>query len=115
MLKQNRVTTLLAAALVFAPMLLSTPAEAGTRYRDRQVNQRRVVYQRVVRLRNGNYRLPNGQTIVGNRVVRLRNAGYWRLPNGDIILPTQEIVPIRSIVRLRNGNIRLPNGVIVRI
>ncbi|WP_237087549.1 hypothetical protein ACN23B_02205 [Anabaena sp. FACHB-709] len=125
MLKKNRVTIFLAAVVMFAPMLLATPASAGSRYNNREVNQRRAVYQRpvyqrpvyqrVVRLRNGAYRLPNGQVIPGNRLVRLRNQGYWRLPNGDIILPSQEIVPVRSVVRLRDGRVRLPNGVLVRL
>ncbi|ABA22470.1 conserved hypothetical protein [Trichormus variabilis ATCC 29413] len=120
MLKKNRATIFLAAVVMFAPMLLATPANAGSRYNNREVNQRRAVYQRpvyqrVVRLRNGAYRLPNGQVIPGNRLVRLRNQGYWRLPNGDIVLPSQEIVPVRSIVRLRDGSVRLPNGVLVRL
>ncbi|MBD2346522.1 hypothetical protein [Anabaena subtropica] len=130
MLKKNSATIFLAAAALFAPMLLATPANAGSRYNNRQVNQRRPVYsqpvyqrrvpqrqvyQRVVRLGNGAYRLPNGRVIPANRLVRLRNPGYWRLPSGDIVLPSQEIVPVRSIVRLRDGSIRLPNGILVRL
>lgn len=117
MLKQNRATMLLAAALIFAPMVMATPAQAQSRYRDRDVYQtrHRESYQRVVRLRNGDYRLPNGRVVSSRRIVRLRNPGYWRLPNGDIILPTQEIVPARRLVRQRNGLIRLPNGILIRL
>jgi hypothetical protein len=122
MLKQSRVTILLAAALIFAPMVMATPAQAQSRNRhrqvyetNRQVYQTRENYQRVVRLRNGDYRLPNGRVVTSRRVVRFRNPGYWRLPNGDVILPTQEIVPARRVVRQGNGLIRLPNGITVRL
>lgn len=43
------------------------------------------------------------------------NRRIVRLRNGDVRLPNGNIVPARRIVRLRNGNIRLPNGDIVRI
>ncbi|MBD2359617.1 hypothetical protein H6G36_00125 [Anabaena minutissima FACHB-250] len=115
MLKLNRATILLAATLIFAPMVMATPAQAQSRNRHRQVYQRRDSYQRVVRLRNGDYRLPNGRVVTSRRVVRFRNPGYWRLPNGDVILPTQEIVPARRLVRQSNGLIRLPNGITIRL
>lgn len=120
MLKKNSATIFLAAAVMFAPMLLSSPANAESRYEnwrgytDRPVYSE-VGYQRVVRLRNGAYRLPNGRIIPPNRLVRLRNRGYWRLPNGDIVLPSQEIVPSRRLVRQRDGRVRLPNGVFIRL
>ncbi|BCL34308.1 hypothetical protein [Nostoc sp. MS1] len=120
MLKKNSATIFLAAAVMFAPMLLANPANAQNRYNNGRGYQGRpvyteVAYQRVVRLRNGAYRLPNGQVIPANRIVRLRNPGYWRLPNGDIVLPSQEIVPSRRLVRQRNGLVRLPNGVLIRL
>lgn len=133
MLKQKPATLLLAAAVMVAPMVLVPSANASPRYGNRyvqpgrelypnrpisrpiQVRPKRQVYQRVVRLRNGDYRLPNGQVISYNRVTRFRNPGYWRLPNGDIIVPTQEIMPARTVVRLRDGSIRLPNGIIIKI
>jgi len=120
MLKKNSATVFLAAAVMFAPMLLANPAKAETRYDNWRGYQERPVYrevgyQRVVKLRNGAYKLPNGQIIPANRVVRLRNRSYWRLPNGDIVLPSQEIVPSRRLVRLRDGRVRLPNGVFVRL
>ncbi len=117
---KNRATTFLAAAIMFAPMLLSNPAHAETKYDNWRGNYSRpayseVDYERVVRLRNGAYKLPNGRIIPANRVVRLRNRGYWRLPNGDVVLPSQEIVPSRRFVRLRDGRVRLPNGVFIRL
>lgn len=120
MLKKNSATIFLAAAVMFAPMLLSNPANAESRYDNWRENHERPVYrevnyQRGVRLRNGAYRLPNGQVIPANRIVRLRNRGYWRLPNGDIVLPSQEIVPSRRLIRQRDGRVRLPNGVFIRL
>jgi uncharacterized protein (UPF0248 family) len=115
----NSATIFLAAAVMFAPMLVANPANAQSRYHNWRGNQGRPVYtqvsQRVVRLRNGAYRLPNGQVIPANRIVRLRNPGYWRLPNGDIVLPSQEIVPSRRLVRQRDGRVRLPNGIFIRL
>lgn len=131
MLKQIRPTMLLAVALTVSPLFLSTPASARPRnhYRHshtRVVTPRRDVTpnrnvvtpnprSRVVRLSNGDVRLPNGQVVSSRRLVRLRNQGYWRLPNGDFILPNQEIVPVRNTVRMQNGRFRLPNGVILII
>ncbi|MBD2566978.1 hypothetical protein [Anabaena lutea] len=115
MLNQKRAILLLAAAAMVAPMFLAAPANASPRYNNRRVQQSRPVYQKVIKLRNGDYRLPNGEVISSRRVSRLRNPGYWRLPNGDIIVPSQEIVPARTVIRLRDGSIRLPNGIIVRI
>lgn len=114
MLKLKRAMILLGTALFFSPLVMATPAQAQYRNPHRSVYQTREVYQRVVRLRNGDYRLPNGQVITSRRVVRLRNPGYWRLPNGDIILPSQEIVPARRLVRQNNGLVRLPNGILIR-
>ncbi|MFN6565730.1 hypothetical protein [Dendronalium sp. ChiSLP03b] len=144
MWNQNRVSILLAAALIIVPTLLSAPANAQTKvhvvgerdrdwnrdsrrnYREDRREQRTRIDRRdwnrdneanirVVRLRNGDVRYPNGEIIAARRLVRLRNQDYWRLPNGDILLPSQEIVPARRLVRLQNGDFRLPNGVIVQI
>lgn len=119
MLKPIRPAMLLAVALIVSPIFLSTPASARPRHhyrpsRARVVTPRRVFTPsrkvvtpnrrgRVIRLSNGDIRLPNGQIVSRRRLVRLRNQGYWRLPNGDFILPSQEIVPVRSTVRLRNA------------
>lgn len=115
MLQRNRAGIFLAAALILAPMVMNTPAQAGERDRYGREYRTRETYQRVVILRNGDYRLPNGRVINSRRVVRVRTPGYWRLPNGDIVLPTREVVSSRRLVRQNNGWVRLPNGVLIRI
>lgn len=138
MLKRNRASLVLAAALIIVPTILSMPANAQTKvyvserdrnwdrygrrnYRNRTPINRRNWNRndesraRIVRLRNGDIRYPNGQIVPARRIVRLRNQGYFRLPNGDILLPTQEIVPARRLVRVRDRHFRLPNGVVVQI
>ncbi|WP_193196436.1 hypothetical protein [Nostoc sp. MG11] len=139
MLKRNRASLVLAAALIIVPTILSMPANAQTKvyvvgerdqnwdrdgrrnYRNRTPinrhnwNRNNEPRARIVRLRNGDIRYSNGQIVPARRIVRLRNQGYFRLPNGDILLPTQEIVPARRLVRVRDGHFRLPNGVVVQI
>ncbi|AUT03597.1 hypothetical protein CLI64_26110 [Nostoc sp. CENA543] len=115
MLQPKRAILLLGTALLFSPLVMGTPAQAQPRNSHRTVVYSREVYPRVVRLRNGDYRLSNGQVVSSRRVVRLRTAGYYRLPNGDIILPSQEVVPVRRVVRQSNGLIRLPNGILIRL
>lgn len=127
MLKNIRPTTVLAAALIVSPMFFATPASAGSKHRTTQVRTRVVTpakvvtpNRRVVRLTNGDFRLPHGQVVSAKRLVRLRNQSnqnqiYWRLPNGDIVSPNYTVVPVRNTVRLQNGYIRLHNGVILRI
>jgi len=129
-LPKNRVMLILAATLLLSPILFATPASAEKKVYRRVVSPRRVVntrvvkqrvsrpvvvQRRVVRLGNGDFRLPHGEIVSSRRVVRLRNQGYYRLPNGDIIVPTQELVPARNVVRLSRDTFRLPNGVIVKI
>ncbi|TVP61602.1 MAG: hypothetical protein EA343_13800 [Nodularia sp. (in: Bacteria)] len=133
MLKRISPIMLLTVALTVSQLFLSTPANARPRHhhryyrgqgRSRVVTPRRSRIAspskkggggRIVRLSNGDVRLPNGQVVSSNRLIRLRNQGYWRLPNGDFILPNQQIVPVRNTVRLQNGHFRLPNGIIVII
>lgn len=139
MLKKNRVTILLAITFLISPFLLTSPASAGNKRRPTVVNRRvinrrvvaptvvnrreinrrvvtpTVVNRRVVRLSNGDLRLPHGEVVSSRRLVRLRTQGYWQLPNGDYVLPSQELVPARSVVRLQNGYVRFPNGVLVLI
>ncbi|MBD0386700.1 MAG: hypothetical protein ICV54_09275 [Nostoc sp. C3-bin3] len=135
MLKPNRVSiALAAAALIVVPTLLAAPAIAQTKgyvvgdrnsrrnYREvrnprdrRNWNRNNQPYSRVVRLRNGDIRHPNGQIIPARSLVRLRNQGYFRLPNGDILAPSQEIVPSRRLVRVRDNYFRLPSGLILQI
>ncbi|MBW4687023.1 MAG: hypothetical protein KME40_18425 [Komarekiella atlantica HA4396-MV6] len=139
MLKRNRASLVLAAALIIVSTILSMPANAQTKvyvvgerdqnwdrdgrrnYRNRTPINRRdwnrnnELRSRTVRLRNGDIRYPNGQIVPARRIVRLRNQGYYRLPNGDILLPTQEVVPARRLARVRDGHFRLPNGVVVQI
>ncbi len=140
MLKRISPIMLLTVALTVSQLFLSTPANAKPKYqhhynrgrsRARVVNSTRNVVTprrsrvatpnkkggggRIVRLANGNVRLPNGQVVPSHRLVRLRNQGYWRLPNGDFIQPNQQIVPVKNTVRMQNGHIRLPNGIILII
>ncbi|QSJ14219.1 hypothetical protein JYQ62_20020 [Nostoc sp. UHCC 0702] len=69
---------------------------------------------RIVRLRNGDIRLPNGDIVLARRLIRLRD-NYFRLPNGDILLPNEEIVPTRRLERVRDNYFRLPDGIILQI
>ncbi|MCC5634465.1 hypothetical protein LC593_01095 [Nostoc sp. CHAB 5844] len=99
MLPTNRAIVFLAATLLITPIFSATPASAEQKLCRRGVTPRRevnprerrsvVVNQRVVRLNNGDFRLPNGEIVSNRRTVRLRNQSYFRLPNGDIIVPTQ--------------------------
>lgn len=139
MLRQNHAYIFLAAALMIGPTLLTAPANAQTKvhvigqhnqdwkgdrrhnYRqDRTLldrgnwNQRGEPTARIVRLGNGDIRLPNGDIVPSRRLARLRD-NYFRLPNGDILLPNEEIVPTRRLVRVRDNYFRLPNGVILQI
>nr|WP_199326866.1 hypothetical protein [Nostoc sp. FACHB-888] len=140
-MKPNRVSIgLAAAALIVVPILLAAPAIAQTKvyvvgnrnqnwdrnsrrnYREvrnprdrRNWNRNNQPHSRVVRLRNGDIRHPNGQITPARSVVRLRNQGYFRLPNGDILVPSQEIVPSRRLVRVRDNYFRLPSGLILQI
>ncbi|WP_341525788.1 hypothetical protein WKK05_24875 [Nostoc sp. UHCC 0302] len=124
MLKQNRVSILLAAAaLIVVPAFMSMPANAQTKpllVADRQDWNRdrdnRSNYQDRDRDGRRNYREDRDSGDRGNwnrdndrygRAVRLRN--------GDIRYPNGQLVPARRIVRLRNqGYYRLPNGDILR-
>ncbi|MBW4644370.1 MAG: hypothetical protein KME23_15525 [Goleter apudmare HA4340-LM2] len=145
MLKKNYATILLAITLIISPLLLTTPANAGKKGRSPDFNRRvinrrvinrrvinrrvvnptvvsptvvnqQVVYPRVIRLSNGDVRLPHGEVVSSRRLVRLRTQGYWQLPNRNYyILPNQELVPARSVVRLQNGYVQFPNGVVVQI
>ena len=69
---------------------------------------------RIVRLRNGDIRLPNGDIVLARRLIRLRD-NYFRLPNGDILLPNEEIVPTRRLERVHDNYFRLPDGIILQI
>ena len=91
------------------PVKVRNPRDRGNWNYDNQPNTR------VVRLRNGDIRYPNGQIIPTRSIVRLRNQGYWRLPNGDILLPNQEIVSAGRLVRVRDNYFRLPNGLVLQI
>jgi hypothetical protein len=139
MLKSNRISIVLAAAVIIVP-ILTAPASAQTKVyvvgdrdqnwdrdgrsypgevrnsRDRSNwNRNNQPYSRVVRLGNGDIRYPNGQIIPARSIVRLRNQGYFRLPNGDILLPNQEIVPAGRLVRVRDDYFRLPSGLVLQI
>ncbi|MCW5313736.1 hypothetical protein GTQ43_07935 [Nostoc sp. KVJ3] len=82
--------------------------------RDRD-NWNRNNQNRVVRLRNGDIRYPNGQIIPARSIARLRNQGYYRLPNGDVLLPSQEIVPAGRLIRVHDDYFRLPSGLVLQI
>ncbi|MDF2388858.1 hypothetical protein JMG10_46020 [Nostoc ellipsosporum NOK] len=132
MLQQNRAYILLVAALIIGSSLLTTPVNAQTEVHviggrdqnwkgDRRQNYRQdrtpldranwnrqnEPTARIVRLRNGDIRLPNGDIVLARRLVRLRD-NYFRLPNGDILLPNEEIVPSRRLMRVRDNYFRLP-------
>src|SRR5689334_14963324 len=97
LLPKNRAIVLLAVTLLLSPIFLATPASAEKKVYRRVVSPRRVVNtrvvkptrvgrpvvvnRRVVRLSNGDFRLPHGEVVSGRRIVRLRNQGYYRLPN----------------------------------
>lgn len=117
MLKLKSLSALIATTVVMAPTVLSLPANAQTniyRVRDRVVatkpNRKKVV--KVVRLRNGNIRLPNGNVVPARRLVKLRN-GYVKLPNGHIVNPNGDFFDAKDLVIIRNGKRRLPNGIII--
>lgn len=114
MFKQNRVSTILVAALMLASTVLAAPASARTQYRDRgrEIRVDRDNDNRgVIRFPNNGINRDRGDNRRLERAVRLPN-GDLRLPNGDIIRNDRRD---RRAVRLPNGDLRLPNGEIVRV
>ncbi|MEH1966717.1 hypothetical protein [Nostoc sp.] len=127
MLKANRISIVLAAALIVVPTLLTAPVSAQTKVY--VVGENNQDWDRDGRR---NYREGRNPGDRGNwnrdgrsypvEVRNRRDQGNWnrdnqfnsrvvRLGNGDIRYPNGQIIPARSIVRLRNqGYFRLPNG-----
>jgi hypothetical protein len=126
MLKSNRISIVLAAAVIIVP-ILTAPASAQTKVyvvgdRDQNWDRDGRSYPGEVRnYRNRGNWDRDGRSYPGE-VRNPRNRGNWnrdnqpysrvvRLGNGDIRYPNGQIIPARSIVRLRNqGYFRLPNG-----
>ena len=117
MLKLKSLSALIATTVVMAPIVLSLRANAETNIYQvrnsvvaRKPSRKKVV--RVVRLRNGDIRLPNGNVVPAKRVVKLRN-GYRKLPKGHIINQNGDFFDAKDLVIIRNRRRRLPNGIII--
>lgn len=139
MLKYKHALVVLSAVILSAATFTDKPANAQTKLDvvaqrdqdlqrpDRRPNNTEVrnprdrnnwnhdePNSRVVRLGNGDIRLPNKEIVPARRLAKVGD-GYFRLPNGDILLPNEEIVSSRRLVRVRDGYFRLPDGVVVQI
>ncbi len=115
MLKLKNFSALIATTVLMIPTVLSLPVNAETNiYRVRNHVVVESPAKKVVRLPNGDLRLPNRNVIPAKKVVRLPN-GYMRLPSGHIISPNGDFFDTRDIIVLSNGRRILPNGVVIVI